>query len=49
MIYVPGFIRIGSGIQKFTGGREVYRDTQHGNLIGFLSLWILDNFQQEKR
>jgi hypothetical protein len=30
MIYIPGFIKIGSGIQKLMGGihRETYTDTQ---------------------
>jgi hypothetical protein len=30
MMYIPSFMKIGSGIQKL---REGYTDTQHGDLI----------------
>jgi hypothetical protein len=34
MIYVPGFIKIGSGVQKFMGG-GVYTETQSESLLLF--------------
>jgi hypothetical protein len=36
MIYVPSFINIGSGIQKFMGGR--YRKRQQDDLISLILL-----------
>jgi hypothetical protein len=33
MIYIPGFIMFGWGIQKLIGGDS---DTQHGDLISLL-------------
>jgi hypothetical protein len=27
MLYIPSLIKIGSGIQKFMGGEEIYRHT----------------------
>jgi hypothetical protein len=34
MIYIPSFIKIGSGIKKLIGG--AYTDTQHGDRISLL-------------
>jgi hypothetical protein len=39
MIYVPNFVKIGSGIGKVMG-REIFTDTEHGDLISVL-LYIL--------
>jgi hypothetical protein len=36
MIYIPSFIKIGSGIQKLIGG---YRHRQHGDLISVLPIF----------
>jgi hypothetical protein len=36
MIYIPSFIKIGSGIQKLIGG--IHR--QHGDLISLLSFFF---------
>jgi hypothetical protein len=35
MIYIPSFIKIGSGIQKLIGG-ERFTDRQHGDRISLL-------------
>jgi hypothetical protein len=35
MIYIPSFIKINLGIQKFVGGRYTYR-RQHGDLMSLL-------------
>jgi hypothetical protein len=34
MIYIPSFIKTGSGIQKLIGG--IHRHRQHGDLLLFL-------------
>jgi hypothetical protein len=39
MIYIPDFIKIGSGIQKLIG--DVYRHRQHGDRISLLSFFKL--------
>jgi hypothetical protein len=37
MIYIPSFIKIGSGIQKLIGGRGFTdTDTQHGDYVSLL-------------
>jgi hypothetical protein len=40
MIYIPSFIKIGSGIQKSLGGGHIYRHTethrQKGDIISLL-------------
>jgi hypothetical protein len=33
MMYIPGFIKIGSGIQKLIGGIHRHTDRQHGDRI----------------
>jgi hypothetical protein len=37
MIYIPSFIKIGSGIQKFIGDTQTHR--QHGDLINLILLF----------
>jgi hypothetical protein len=37
VIYIPSFIKIVSGIQKFIG--KIQRHRQHGDLISLLSLF----------
>jgi hypothetical protein len=37
MIYIPNFIKIGSGIQKLMGGGEEITDIQHDDLKSPLS------------
>jgi hypothetical protein len=36
MIYIPSFIKIGSGIQRLLGGGGIRRHTEHGDLISLL-------------
>jgi hypothetical protein len=37
MIYIPSFIKIGSGIQKLSGGGGgIRRHRQHGDIISLL-------------
>jgi hypothetical protein len=46
MIYIPSFVRIGSGIQKLIGGEGIHR--QHGDRISLLSFLfsLLSHFQK---
>jgi hypothetical protein len=46
MIYIPNFIKIGSGIQRLKGGINKYR--QHGDLISPL-FSLLSLFFKESR
>jgi hypothetical protein len=39
MIYIPSFIKIGSGIKKLTG-RDTNTHRQHGELIRLLSFFF---------
>jgi hypothetical protein len=34
--YMPNFMKIGSDIQKFKGGKDTNIDTRHGNLISLI-------------
>jgi hypothetical protein len=36
MIYIPSFIKIGSGIQKLMGGIHIQTHRQQGDLINLL-------------
>jgi hypothetical protein len=36
MIYIPSFIKIGSGIQKLVGGIHRHTDTEGGDRISLL-------------
>jgi hypothetical protein len=38
MIYMPSFIKIGSGIQKLIGGSDTLTRRQQGHLIKLLNL-----------
>jgi hypothetical protein len=40
VIYMPSFIKIGSGIQKLTGGVCIQTHRQQGNLISLLLLFF---------
>jgi hypothetical protein len=40
MIYIPSFIKIGSVIQKLTGG-DSQTHRQHGNRISLLSFFLI--------
>jgi hypothetical protein len=40
MIYIPSFIKIGSGIQKLIGG-DTQTHRQHGDRISLLSFFFL--------
>jgi hypothetical protein len=46
MIYIPSFVKIGSGIQKLIRG-DTHR--QHGDLISLLLFWILVREPEGKR
>jgi hypothetical protein len=37
MIYVPSFIKIGSGVQRFIGG--THRHREHGDLISLFLIF----------
>jgi hypothetical protein len=39
MIYIPSFIKIGSGIQKLMGRGDSQTHRQHGDCISLLSLF----------
>jgi hypothetical protein len=36
MIYIPSFVKIGSGILKLTGGGDSQTNGQHGDLVSLL-------------
>jgi hypothetical protein len=46
MIYIPGFIKIGSGIQKLLGGTQRHR--KHGDLISLLLFFYFLFFKIRK-
>jgi hypothetical protein len=49
MIYVPSFIKIGSGIQKLMGGG--YTDRQQGDLISllyFFNIWKVGKIELKR-
>jgi hypothetical protein len=40
MIYIPNFIKIGSGIQKLLRGIYIQTHRQHGDLISLLIFFL---------
>jgi hypothetical protein len=41
VMYIPGFIKIGSGAQKLMGWGEIHRRRQYGDLLSLLLFYFI--------